>query len=183
MTTALLLIDIQNDYFPGGRMALVGPDAAAHQAAALLAHFRATRQPVVHVRHVADRPGATFFLPDTDGALIHRSVEPAPGEVVIVKHHPNAFLHTTLDAILASMGVNAVVVAGMMTHMCVDSTTRAASEHGLDCVVAADACATRDQSFDGVRVSADLVHAAFLAALHGTFATVEPTSHVLERLG
>ena len=182
MNTALLLIDIQNDYFPGGRMALAGPDAAAAQAAALLARFRATGRPVVHVRHVADDPDATFFLPDTDGALIHRSVEPAPGEAVVVKHHPNAFLDTTLDAHLGSLEVRSVVIVGMMTHMCVDSTTRAASERGLDCVVAADACATLDQTFGGVRVGADLVHAAFLAALDGTFATVEPTARVLERL-
>ena len=182
MTTALLLIDIQNDYFEGGRMALVGPDAAASQAATLLARFRATGRPVVHVRHVADDPGATFFLPDTDGALIRRSVEPATGEVVIEKHHPNAFVDTTLDAVLETMGANEVVIAGMMTHMCVDSTTRAANERGLACVVAADACATRDQTFGDVRVSADLVHAAFLAALDGTFATVEPTARVLERL-
>ncbi len=182
MTTALLLIDIQNDYFPGGRMELVGPDAAAARAATLLARFRATGRPVVHVQHVADRPGATFFLPDTDGALIHRSVEPAPGEIVVVKHRPNSFLDTALDAHLESLGVTAVVIAGMMTHMCVDSTTRAASERGLDCVVAADACATKDQTFDGVRVSADHVHAAFLAALQGSFATVESSATVLERL-
>ena len=179
MTTALLLIDIQNDYFPGGCMALVGPDAAAERAAALLARCREHAIPVVHVRHVSDRPGATFFLPDTDGALIHPSVEPAPGETVIEKHRPNAFLDTTLDGHLETLGVTRVVIAGMMTHMCVDSTTRAASERGFDCVVVADACATRDQVFAGVHVAADQVHAAFLAALDGTFATVSSSNDVL----
>ena len=181
MTRVLLLIDIQNDYFPGGRMALQGPEAAAHRAAALVARARATGGAIVHVRHVADKPGATFFLPGSDGARIHPSVAPAPGEVVIEKHAPNAFLGTALGEHLATIGATSVVIAGMMTHMCVDSTTRAASERGLDCVVAADACATRDQTFNGVCVDADQVHAAFLAALNGTFATVESTSAVLER--
>jgi nicotinamidase-related amidase len=181
VTTALLLIDIQNDYFAGGRMALRGPDAAARQAAALVARFRAAGDPIVHVRHVADQPDATFFLPDTEGALIHSSVEPAPGEIVIEKHQPNAFLATPLGEHLETVGATSLVIAGMMTHMCVDSTTRAASERGFDCVVVADACATRDLNYNGVQVGADLVHAAFLAALDGTFAAVESTSHVLER--
>lgn len=182
MTTALLLIDIQNDYFAGGRMALHEPDHAARQAASVLAHFRATGRPVVHVRHVADRPGATFFLPDTDGALIHRSVAPAPGEVVVEKHRPNSFLGTDLAAQLESIGATSLVIVGMMTHMCVDSTTRAASDHGFDCVVVADACATRDQTFNGLRVEAASVHAAFLAALDGSFAAVQSTAQVLEQL-
>ena len=181
MTTALLLIDIQNDYFPGGRMALTGPEAAADRAAALVARARAIGIPVVHVRHVSDRPGATFFLPDTEGALIHHAVEPAPGETVIEKHRPNAFVETTLADHLEAIGATEVVIAGMMTHMCVDSTTRAANERGLDCVVVADACATGDQTFNGVHVAADLVHAAFLAVLDGTFAAVVSSSDVLER--
>ena len=181
MTTALLLIDIQNDYFPGGRMALSGPEAAADRAAVLLARARALGQPIVHVRHVSDRPGATFFLPDTEGALIHHSVEPGPGETVIEKYRPNAFVDTTLAHHLEAIGATQVVIAGMMTHMCVDSTTRAASERGLDCVVVADACATSDQIFNGVHVGADHVHAAFLAALDGTFATVTSASDVLAR--
>ena len=182
MTTALLLIDIQNDYFAGGRMVLVGPDAAAQRAATLAARFRATGEAVVHVRHVADQPGATFFLPDTEGAAIHRLVEPLAEEMVVEKHQPNSFLETGLEAHLQSIGATSLVIAGMMTHMCVDSTTRAASERGFDCTVVSDACATKDLTFDGVRVGAALVHAAFLAALDGSFATVQSTAEVLERL-
>ncbi len=182
MTTALLLIDIQNDYFAGGRMVLSGPDAAARQAATLLAHFRSTARPVVHVRHVALRPGATFFLPDTEGAAIHSLVEPLAGETVIEKHQPNSFLETGLEAHLGSIGATSLVIAGMMTHMCVDSTTRAASERGLDCVVVSDACATKDLTIAGVSVEAGSVHAAFLAALDGSFATVQSTADTLERL-
>lgn len=181
MKPALILIDIQNDYFPGGRMVLHGADDAARRAAALLAHFRASGRPVVHVRHVASDPGASFFLPDTEGALTHELVAPTSSETVIEKHSPNSFVGTDLATHLESIGATTVVIAGMMTHMCVDSTTRAASDRGLTCVVVADACATREQTYAGVRVGAELVHAAFLAALDGTFATVEPLETVLER--
>jgi len=179
VTTALLLVDLQNDYFPGGRMELHDADAAVQQAARLLAHFRSTGAPVVHVRHVAVESDATFFLPDTEGVEIHRLVVPGAGEALVTKHTPNSFLGTDLKERLATMGVTNLVIAGMMTHMCIDSTTRAASDEGFECVVVADACATREQSFAGVRVDAVNVHAAFLAALSGTFATVLPLSEVL----
>jgi len=96
MNAALLIIDIQNDYFPGGRMELVGSVAASLRARALLEAFRARGLPVIHVQHVSTRPGATFFLPDTDGVRIHENVRPAPGETVPTKHFPNAFRETAL---------------------------------------------------------------------------------------
>ncbi len=179
--TSLLLIDIQNDYFPGGRMALHEPERAATHAAALLAHFRERAWPVVHVRHVATEPDATFFLPNTEGAEIHSSVAPVAGEPVVVKQYPNSFLSTNLRDHLAGEDTS-LVIAGMMTHMCVDSTVRAASDLGFTCVVVADACATCDQSYDGTTVGAPQVHAAFLAALNGTFASVESAARVLARL-
>ena len=179
--TALVLVDMQNDYFPGGRMELHGADLAVGNAANLLTHFRHHDWPVVHVQHVATEPDATFFLPATPGVEIHRLVAPVAGEPVVVKHHPNAFLDTDLYDHLA-VGDGSLVIVGMMTHMCVDSTTRAASDLGFACAVVADACATRDLS-DGVQtVGARQVHAAFLAALHGTFAQVESTAAVLARL-
>jgi nicotinamidase-related amidase len=180
MTTALLLVDIQNDYFPGGRMQLHNSDAAAKQAQRLLAHFRSTNQPVVHVRHVATEPDATFFLPDTEGVEFQTLVAPEPGETVITKHTPNSFHETRLRQHLDAIGVHCLVIAGMMTHMCIDSTTRAASDEGFDCVVVADACATRSQTFGGLTVEAESVHAAFLAALSGTFASVQPLAEVIE---
>jgi len=170
MTQALLIIDIQNDYFPGGRMELVGSPQAAAQAARLVAAFRAKRAPVVHVQHVSLRPGATFFLPDTEGARIHESVAPLADETVIVKHFPNAFRETPLLERLRSGGVDKLVIAGMMTHMCIDTTTRAAADLGFECVLAHDACATRDLSFGGAKVAARDVHYAFVAALNGAFA-------------
>lgn len=172
MTTALLLIDIQNDYFPGGAMEVVGAGAAATQAAELLAAFRQKDLPVIHIQHLAARPGATFFLPGTRGAEIHESVRPASGEPVFQKHFPNSFRETPLLEHLRSAGISRLVIAGMMTHMCIDTTIRAAADLGFSCALAHDACATRALSFNGVAVPAASVQAAYLAALNGLFAKV-----------
>jgi nicotinamidase-related amidase len=182
MRTALLLIDIQNDYFPGGAMELVGAEAAARQAARLLALFRQRSLPVFHVQHFSVRPGATFFRPGTPGVEIHPGVQPAAGEPVIAKNFPNGFRATTLEQALRGAGVDALVVAGMMTHMCVDTTVRAASDLGFGCTVAHDACATRDLAFGGTTVPAAQVHAAFLAALNGAYAKVVPAAEAAQSL-
>jgi len=173
MTSTLLLVDIQNDYFPGGAMALVGSLEAGRQAGRLLAAFRAQGLPVVHIQHLALRPGATFFLPGTPGVAFHPDVAPLPGEPVFQKHFPNSFRETPLLECLHGLGTTELVVAGMMTHMCIDTTVRAAFDLGFTCHLAGDACATRDLVRDGASVPAPQVQAAFLAALHGTFAQVQ----------
>lgn len=173
-TTALVLIDIQNDYFPGGTMELVGPDAAAAEAALLLDTFRRKALPVIHIQHIAKRPGATFFLPGTRGAEIHPSVQPRAGERLVVKHFPNGFRETTLLEELRAIGAAKLVFAGMMTHMCVDTTVRAACDLGYTCSLAQDACATRNLVFGGETVEAGNVQLAYLAGLDGSFASVRP---------
>ncbi len=172
MTIGLLLIDIQNDYFPGGKMELVGSEAAGQVAGRLLAFFRERRLPVVYIQHLAVRPGATFFVPDTPGAAIHSSVKPLDGEVVIQKHYPNSFRETPLLEQLRQLDVQQLVVAGMMTHMCLDAGVRAATDYGFACRIVQDACATRDLTLDDRTVAAADVHAAFLAALNGTYGRV-----------
>jgi nicotinamidase-related amidase len=178
MKKALLIVDIQNDYFSGGKMELHASEAAGLCAGGLLAHFRDRRLPVVHVQHISVRPGATFFLPDTDGVRIHASVAPVEHETVIQKHFPNAFRDTRLLDHLRQHAIEELVIAGMMTHMCVDATTRAAADLGFRCSVASDACATRALSFGGTTVPADHVHCSFLAALSGTYATVRPAKEL-----
>lgn len=172
MTQALLLIDIQNDYFPGGAMELVGSSAAAVQAGKLLQTFRQKSLPVIHIQHISTRPGATFFLPDTAGVQIHKHVTPGSGEAVFQKHFPNSFRETPLLEHLREHQISALVIAGMMTHMCIDTTVRAAADLGFPCVVAHDACAAKALSFNNVPVSAQDVQTAFLAALNGLFAKV-----------
>lgn len=175
MKTSLLLIDIQNDYFPGGKMELVGPLAAAKKAYELLQCFREHHQHHVHIQHVSMRPGATFFLPDGDGVNIHDSVAHFEGEPLVIKHHPNSFLETNLLELLKSEGTQRVIITGMMTHMCVDATARAAGDLGLQVIIVEDACATRDLKYGDTTIGADHVHKAFLAALksYGQVMTAE----------
>jgi nicotinamidase-related amidase len=182
MTQALLIVDIQNDYFPGGAMELEGSLLAGAKAGQLLQAFRRKSKPVIHVQHVSTRPGATFFLPNTKGVEIHDSVAPQPGETVIQKHYPNSFRETPLLEHLKRLGVSELVIAGMMTQMCIDTTTRAAADLGFQCSLAHDACATRAQSFGGVTVPAAQVQTAFLAALNGAFAKVQSVQLLGESL-
>lgn len=182
MSTALLIIDIQNDYFPGGAMELVGSQQAGAQAGKLLAAFRQKALPVIHVQHLSNYPGATFFLPETPGAEIHPSVAPLDGETIIQKHFPNSFRDTLLLAHLRENKITALVVAGMMTHMCIDTSVRAANDLGFACSLAHNACATKSLAYGGVTVAAENVQAAFLAALNGLFAKVKSVEELCGEL-
>lgn len=168
--TALVLVDIQNDYFDGGLWPLDKMDQASDNAARVLAHARKQGIMVVHIHHEIPSADAPFFRPGTKGAEIHPKVAPAAGEDVILKHKPNSFLDTRLHDTLASRGISQLVVIGAMSQMCVDATTRAASDLGFKVTVVHDACAARDAEFGGVAVPAAQVHAAFMSALDGTYA-------------
>src|SRR5688500_13077549 len=151
--TALLVIDIQNDYFPGGAMELEGADAAGAKAAEAIRSFRDKSLPVVHVRHLSVRPGSTFFLPGTKGAEVHSLVAPKAGETVVEKNFPNSFRNTNLQQVLEKQGIKNLVVAGMMTHMCVDASVRHAADVGYKITLLSDACATRAQGYGGAEVA------------------------------
>ena len=172
MKQALLLIDIQNDYFDGGTMTLVNADRASKNAKLLLEAFRSKKLPVIHIQHIATKADATFFLPETFGVEIHKNVRPVADEKVIVKHFPNSFRETELLDVLREHEITDLIVAGMMTHMCIDATTRAAKDLGYNCTLIGDACATRNLEINGETVKAADVHNAFLAALNITYATV-----------
>ncbi len=181
MKTACVFIDIQNDYFPGGANELFQAEEAGVCAGKLLAFAREYHIPVIHVQHVSLHPGATFFLPDTRGVDIHQSVTPSPGEPIVRKHFPNSFRETDLKNILTGMGIERLIIAGMMTHMCIDTTVRAAFDLGYTCVLASDACATKNLSWNGWDVSAADVQSAYLASLSGLFTEVLSTREILER--
>ena len=176
---ALVLIDIQNDYFPGGKWPLSGIESAADNAAKVLAAARAAGDLIVHVRHEFPTAEAPFFAPGSAGSEIHSQVRGRDGEPVVLKHHVNAFRETELKALLDRHGVEDVVICGAMSHMCVDAGTRAASDLGYKCVVVHDACATRDQEFEGKIVPAADVHAAFMAALQFGYAKLVSTDEYL----
>lgn len=182
-TTALVIIDIQNDYFPNGKMTLVGADEAGKKAKQLLQYYRNNNLPVVHVKHIALQPGATFFLPDTQGAGISSYVTPLQTEEVITKHYPNSFRETNLQAYLKSKGITHLVICGMMTDVCVDATTRAAMDMGYSNTVITDACATRDRTSGSETVPAAEVNESFmggLSALGGLYAKVMTTDQYLK---
>ncbi len=182
MSQALLLVDIQNDYFPGGKMELVGMAAAAARAQELLEAFRRRRWPTFHIQHISTRQGAPFFVPGTPGVEIHGSLAALPGEAVIEKHFPNSFRGTGLKERLTAAGVKELVICGAMSHMCIDATTRAAVDLGFDCTVIHDACATRDLSFGDQAIAAAQVHGAFMAALTPLYAKVLSAEEFLRNL-
>jgi nicotinamidase-related amidase len=175
MADALVVIDIQNEYFPGGALTLPHAEDAAAQAAGAIEAARAAGMSVVHIRH--EEPDSDqWFVPGSRGAETNSAVAPAEGEPVIVKHHPNSFIDTDLAERLSAAGAARVAFCGMMTSMCVDSTVRAAADLGLDPVLLDDACAAPDLEHRGRRVPADEVHAAFCAALSDEIATLVAVS-------
>ncbi|WP_428031277.1 cysteine hydrolase family protein [Ancylobacter sp.] len=171
-TTGLLIIDLQNDYFPGGRYTLDGTEAAAAKAGELLALARAEGASVVHVRHVMTGEDAPFFAKGTPGAEIHPDLAPREGEPVVVKEAVNAFLRTDLDALLRGRGITRLVIVGAMSHMCVDAASRAALDLGYEVTLAHDATATLPLTFCGTEVPAPAVQAAMMAALEFAGANV-----------
>jgi len=173
---ALLIIDVQNDYFEGGRSALHDPLRALANVEKVLARFRENRLPIIHVQHINIREGATFFLPNTEGVLIHKNIQPLDNEYLVIKHAPNSFFETNLADILKSEVITDIVVCGMMSHMCVDTTTRACKDYGLKVTLLHDACATKDLYFNGKMIPAGTVHEVFMASLNGMFANVIETS-------
>lgn len=147
-------------------------EQAASNAKDILAKFRDKKLPVFHIQHLSIGPGATFFVSETVGVDIHRSVSPLPGEMVIQKHYPNSFRQTTLLDDVKKKNVDSLTICGAMSHMCIDATTRAAFDAGFTCTVVEDACATRDLEHKGQIVEAKKVHAAFMAALAAVYATI-----------
>jgi nicotinamidase-related amidase len=178
---ALLIVDIQNDYFPGGANPLDDPEAAADQARMLLQSFRMRGLEVVHMQHVWDAPEATFMVPGSEGVEINERVAPIEGEEVFAKAFPNSFVGTPLEEHLRSKDIDELLVCGMMTSMCVDATVRAGVDLGFVASVAQDACATMPLEFNGRAVAAPDVQTAFLAALADGYATVAPADELIRR--
>lgn len=166
--TALLLIDIQNFYFPGGNWALVNPEKACLNAQKLLTKFRENKYAIVHIRHNSE-----------PGGEIHKLVQPLKNELVISKNSVNCFKDTELYDYLVAHQIKKLIICGMMTHMCVEAATRAGSDYGFECIVVSDACATRALEFNGNKVSAEDVHISTLSTISGSYAKVMDTDKFL----
>ena len=180
--TALILIDYQMDYFAGGRMELAQPVPAVEKAARLLDCFHNSRAPVFILQHISLRPDATFFLPDTDGIALHPLLQPAETDIVLQKHYPNSFRKTGLKKLIDKQGIKNLVISGMMSHMCVDATVRAAFDHEFSCRVIHDACATRNIAFADREICAADVHGAFMSALGAVYAELMTTEECIRKL-
>lgn len=168
--TALIIVDAQNTY-RSGPLELNGVEAALDECARLLARARALAIPVIHIQHDAG-PGSPYDIRSDIGAIAHK-VAPRDGEPIVVKHYPNAFVGTELDARLKALGVTRVVIAGFMTHMCINSTARGAFSLGYQVSVPAAATATRAlPAPDGSVIDASTVQRVALAALADLFAVV-----------
>jgi len=178
MKQALLIIDVQNDYFPGGKSELHNALKTLDNIEKILAWFRQKQLPVIHVQHINTYEGAAFFLPETEGTCIHNRLTPIKGENLITKHAPNSFLGTNLEAILRENDITNLVICGMMSHMCIDTTVRACMDHGIKVTLPEDACTTKNLMWQGEQIPAEVVHNTFMAALNGMFANVTKTREV-----
>lgn len=182
MNTALLLVDIQNDYFKGGRNELFDTDKALTHAQEALSLFREKSLPIVHIQCILLEKNATFFLPDTEGIKIHERVNPQHDEKVIVKHTPDSFFQTELQKHLESMKVTRLVICGMMSHICIDSTVRSAHRLGYEVILLNEACTTKDLVWNDTVIPAKTVHDTFMASLQDTFAQVMDTRSLCDMI-
>lgn len=172
MKSALIIIDIQNVYFPGGACELFQPEQAVEKAKLILDYFREHDMPVCHVQHISDNPDATAYLEGSKSAEIHPLVAPKGNEKVFVKHAPSSFFQTGLADDLLKQGINNLIICGMMSHMCVDTTVRAAKDYGFTSTVIDDAVTTMDLSRNGAVIPAKTVHDVMMASIDGVFAKV-----------
>lgn len=183
MTTALLMLELQNDYFPNGRIPLDKSIEACAKAETALHACRSNKIPVVHIQHISTHPDATYFLPCTKGAEFYHTVQPAKSETIIKKHYPNSFKDTALLNHLNKNQIDHLVICGMMTQTAIEATVRAAYDLGFSCTVLHDACAASQLEFNYTAIPAQNVHYAFLAALQPAYASVISTDEFLQRYG
>ena len=175
--SALIIVDAQNTY-RHGVMALDGIEPALDECARLLERARALKVPVLHIQHDSG-PGSPYDIRAEVGAIADK-VAPQEGEALVVKHYPNSFVDTDLDARLKASGRKHLVIVGFMTHMCINSTARGAFNLGYAVTVPAAATATRPlQGPDGQVVPAAALQASALAALSDLFAVVVPNGQAL----
>jgi len=180
MKTALLLLEMQNDYFANGRMPLERSLETSQKAQAVLNTYREKNFPIIHIQHISTQPDAAYFLPCTKGAEFHANVQPLKNEFIVKKHYPNSFKDTNLASLLNKNQIKHLVICGMMTHLTVDATVRAAYDLGFSCTVLHDACTAKQLEFNHAPIAMQDVHHAFLAALEPMYASVISSDDVVQ---
>lgn len=182
MKPALLVIDVQNEYFaPHGKRVLPEGEKALDQIQALLNEARKAGLPIIHITHESLPPESPVFRAGTPGSEPHAAISVLPGERHILKHFPGSFSQTPLEAYLRQVGADTVIVCGFMTHLCCDTTTRQARERGFNVLFASDATATRDLTVNGQTVPYSTIQQATLAVMTA-FSTVLSTTEITSRI-
>jgi nicotinamidase-related amidase len=180
--TALLVIDVQQG-LDDPRCGRRNNPGAERNIAALLAAWRRTRRPVIHVQHMSRDPESPL-RPDRPGNAFKPEAAPEAGEPVFRKTVNSAFIGTALEAHLRGQGIDTLVLAGLTTDQCVSSTTRMAANLGFTAIVVSDGTATFERTGpDGEHYTAEAMHRHELASLHEEFATIRRTGEVLEEIG
>ena len=168
-TTALIIIDIQEFYFPGGDAELDKPEEASLNAEKILKYFRKNNLTIVHVRHNYE-----------PGGDIHKNVKPTDSEKIISKNDVNCYKNTDLLEYLKNNSVENVVICGMQTHMCVDAAVRASHDYNFKTILIHDACTTKDLKFDDILIKAKDVHYSTLSILR-SYAKIIDTDSFLKK--
>lgn len=178
---ALVIVDLQNGFDDPRYGRRNNPQAEAN-AGRLLAAWRATGRPVIHVQHLSREPDSPY-RPGQPGCDFKDEVRPQAGELVVQKSTNNAFIDTGLGPYLDNKGIDTLVVVGVATNNCVEATVRMAGNVGYRTYLAADATATAERTDLAGRVwRAEEIQALTLANLSGEYATVVSTEEVLARL-
>ncbi|KAF1797166.1 Isochorismatase-like protein [Mucor lusitanicus] len=179
---ALIVVDVQNDYFPDGKLPTCKPVETAEACAKLIEKFRQEGKEVVFIKHIVkeeQEKSFPFFIKGTHGVEIHDTVKPLPTEKVISKNEVSSFAGTSLKEYLTSKGVKKLVVVGMMIHNCVNATVYSGVEEGFRCIVVEEAVNTMDQPYDGELVKAQDIKKAFLVGIQFAFSKVYKLQDVL----
>ena len=176
MKKALIVIDLQNDYFCGGNMELVNIDEALNKTNTLIQYARKQRYKFFIIQHFAEE-GASFFAPKTEGVEINKDLDIQNG-IIISKNYPNSFRETELHEELQENNINSIIICGAMSHMCIDTTVRAGFDLGYKIELATDACATKDLQFKNKIIKAEDVHYSFMSALGSAFCEAKDTDEI-----
>lgn len=178
-TTALLVIDFQNEYF-GGRMPIPNGERALVNASRLIERADAEGSKVYHIQHVTPA-GSPVFAEDSETSAFHRGSQPAAHHAILRKSSVSVFPTTDIDQRLKQSGVDTLIITGLMTHACVAGAARDAVPLGYNVIVAEDACATRDIDIgNGQTIGHDTLHRAALASIDDTFGDILTTEQILK---
>ena len=171
MKNALIVVDMQNDYYIGGKNELTGIKEALENMVKLINKAHKAGDEVIFIQHISKKD-APFFVEGSEGAKLHKELPIQSQDSVVVKHYPNSFRETNLHQLLQAKNISNLTICGAMTHMCIDTTVRAAFDLGYKTTLVGNACATKDLSYKGDTIEAKYVQASFLSALDCTFCEV-----------